>query len=165
MFVPEMSLWELVMRGTMMYLGIFVIMRVSRRVVGAISTADLLIIVIVADAAQNAMSANYHSVTEGFVLVGTIFAWNYIMDWLEFKFPKFEHIIAGKPHPLIKDGRILKHNMREEMITMAELRSQLREHGVDDYRTVKLCTVEPDGHLSVISDEADKDEPSRDRSA
>jgi uncharacterized membrane protein YcaP (DUF421 family) len=157
-FVPTVSLPELVLRGTLMYLGIFVLMRLSRRVVGSISTADMLIVVVVADAAQNGMSADYHSVTEGALLVGTIFAWNWFMDWLEFRFPRLQPILEGRPLPIIRNGRINRRNMRAEMITMAELTSQLREHGVDDVRTVKRCCLEADGRLSVIamSGETDK---------
>jgi len=156
-FVPTVSLAELVVRGTLMYIGILVLMRVSRRVIGAMSTADLLIVVLVADAAQNAMAAEYHSVTEGFVLVGTIFAWNLVIDWLEFRFPGLQPFIEGKPLPLIRNGRILRRNMRHEMITMAELASGLREHGVEDIQSVKRCCLEADGHLSVITEDGDAD--------
>jgi len=156
-FVPTVSLLELVLRGTLMYLGIFVLMRVSRRVVGSISTADMLIVVVVADAAQNGMSADYHSVTEGAVLVGTIFAWNWFMDWLEFRFPSLQPMLEGRPLPLIRNGRILRRNMRAEMITMAELHSQLREHGVESISQVKRCCLEADGHLSVITEDGDTD--------
>src|SRR5688572_32621292 len=87
-FVPKVSLLELLMRGTLMYLGIFFALRFFRRTAGALSIADLLLVVLVADAAQNAMSSEYGSVTEGAVLVGTIFAWDYVLDWLEFRFPR-----------------------------------------------------------------------------
>ena len=72
--VPTVSLLELVLRGSLMYLGILAALRIFRREAGALSTADLLVIVLVADAAQNAMASQYDSVTEGLVLVATIFA-------------------------------------------------------------------------------------------
>jgi uncharacterized membrane protein YcaP (DUF421 family) len=65
MFVPTMSLVELVIRGTVLYFAIFGFMRLFRRQAGALSMADLLVIVLVADAAQNAMASDYHSITEG----------------------------------------------------------------------------------------------------
>ena len=82
LFVPTASLPELFLRGSMMYLFILALMRIFRREAGSISIADLLVIVLVADAAQNGMSAQYHSVTEAAVLVGTIFLWNFALDWL-----------------------------------------------------------------------------------
>ena len=76
---------ELIIRGTVMYLFLFLLSRrdpAPRRPVGM---ADILVLVIIADAAQNGMSGEYRSVTEGAILVGTIIAWNVILDWLTYK--------------------------------------------------------------------------------
>jgi len=80
MFVPSVSPLELVIRGSIMYLAILAAMRIFRRQAGSLNTADLLVVVLVADAAQNGMSSDYKSVTDGLVLVGTIYAWNYLLD-------------------------------------------------------------------------------------
>lgn len=71
-FVPTMSVAEIFLRGTVIYLLLFGILRVLRREAGAISVGDLLVVVLVADAAQNAMAGDYKSITEGVLLVGTI---------------------------------------------------------------------------------------------
>ncbi|MDT5268253.1 MAG: hypothetical protein QOH49_439, partial [Acidobacteriota bacterium] len=86
-FVPTVSLAEIVLRGTLVYLFLFFLMRVMRREAGALGISDLLVVVIIADAAQNAMSSEYKSVTEGAVLVSTIIAWDYALDWLGYRFP------------------------------------------------------------------------------
>jgi uncharacterized membrane protein YcaP (DUF421 family) len=65
LLVPTVSLLELVLRGSAIYLGILVLMRVLRRDAGTLSTADLLVVVLIADAAQNAMASEYHSITQG----------------------------------------------------------------------------------------------------
>ena len=80
MFVPSVSPLELVIRGSIMYLAILAAMRIFRRQAGSLNTADLLVVVLVADAAQNGMASEYKSVTDGLVLVGTIYAWNYLLD-------------------------------------------------------------------------------------
>ena len=67
MFVPSVSLLELVLRGSIMYLAILAAMRIFRRQAGSLTTADLLVGVVVADAAQNGMASEYYSVTEGLV--------------------------------------------------------------------------------------------------
>ena len=69
MFVPTVSLLEIVLRGSAVYLSIVALMRLFRREAGTLSTTDLIVVVLVADAAQNAMAADYHSITEGLVLV------------------------------------------------------------------------------------------------
>ncbi|HWS88766.1 MAG TPA: hypothetical protein VN282_17460 [Pyrinomonadaceae bacterium] len=86
-FVPEVALAEVVLRGTLVYLLLFFVLRVLRREAGALGISDLLVVVLIADAAQNAMSSEYKSVTEGAVLVGTIMGWDFFLDWLGYRFP------------------------------------------------------------------------------
>jgi uncharacterized membrane protein YcaP (DUF421 family) len=149
-FVPTVSLAEIVLRGTLVYLLLFFVMRVLRREAGALGISDLLVVVIIADAAQNAMSSEYKSVTEGAVLIGTIIAWDYLLDWLGYKFPALGRLLRPAALPLVKDGEALRRNMRKEMISMEELMSMLREEGVEHISDVKRCYLEGDGHVSVI---------------
>jgi uncharacterized membrane protein YcaP (DUF421 family) len=157
-FVPTVSVAEIVLRGTLVYLLLFFVLRVLRREAGALGISDLLVVVLIADAAQNAMSSEYKSVTEGAVLVGTIIAWDYSLDWLGFRFPAFGRLLRPAPLPLVKDGRALRQNLRKEMISMDELMSQLREQGVEHLSEVKKCYLEGDGHVSVIKNEAGGDD-------
>lgn len=150
LFVPSVSLPELILRGSVMYLFILALMRVFRREAGSLSIPDLLVVVLVADAAQNGMSAEYHSVTEAFVLVGTIFVWNYALDWLAFRSRTVHRLLHPEPLPLIRDGTVVRRNLRAEMLTLDDLLGQLREQGVADVREVKRSFIESDGHLSVI---------------
>ena len=152
-FVPTVSLAEIVLRGTLVYLLLFFVLRVLRRQAGALGISDLLVVVLIADAAQNAMSSEYKSVTEGAVLVGTIVAWDYSLDWLGYRFPAFGRLLRPAPLPLVKDGRPLRQNMRRELISMDELMSQLREQGVESLSEVKRCYLEGDGQVSVIKQE------------
>jgi len=157
--VPTVGLLELVLRGSAMYLLVFAAMRIFRREAGALSTADLLVVVMVADAAQNAMASDYHSVTEGVVLVGTIFAWNYGLDWLGYRFPAMQRLLNPPPLLLVADGRIHRRNLRAEMLTTADLAEHLREQGIEDVAEVRRCYLESDGHLSVIKRSTDDDGP------
>src|SRR5215211_4176458 len=149
-FVPTVSLLEIVLRGTAVYLLLFFVLRVLRREAGALGISDLLVVVLIADAAQNAMSSEYKSVTEGAVLVGTIVAWDYSLDWLGYRFPAVQRLLRPAPLPLVKDGRMLRRNVRREMITTEELMSLLREQGVGSLGEVKTCCLEGDGHISVV---------------
>ncbi len=157
-FVPTVSLLEIVLRGTFVYLLLFFVLRVLRREAGALGISDLLVVVLIADAAQNAMASEYKSVTEGAVLVGTIVLWDYSLDWLGYRFPAVRPLLRPTPLPLVKDGRMLRQNMRKEMVTVEELMSQLREQGVEDVGEVKKCCLEGDGHISVIKYERGGDE-------
>ncbi len=150
-FVPAIGIAEIVLRGSIMYLGLFGILRfIARRQAGSFGPADLLVIVLIADAAQNGLGKDYNSVTEGLILVVTIVAWEYLIDWLQFRFPALRPIFSAPPLTLIKDGRLVEANIRREMLSEEELRAQLREKEVLSFEEVRLANLEGDGRLSVI---------------
>ena len=154
-FGISVSPWELIIRGTAMYLFLYVLFRaVIRRRVGSIGMADILILVIVADASQNGMSGEYRSVTEGAILVATIIAWNVLADWATYKSEWMQSILEPPPLLLIHNGRLLHRHLRMEFLSESELRSKLREHGVTDFREVQKAFMESDGQISVIKREA-----------
>ena len=150
-FGISVSPWELMIRGTAMYLFLFLIFRVVvRRRVGSVGMADILVLVIIADAAQNGMSGEYRSVTEGAILVATIIAWNVLADWATYKSEWMQKMLEPPPLLLIDNGRLLHRHLRMEFLSESELRSKLREHGVTDFREVKKAFMESDGQISVI---------------
>ena len=151
LFGLSVSPLELIIRGTAMYLFLFLLFRVViRRRVGAVGMADILILVIIADAAQNGMSGEYRSVTEGAILVGTIVAWNVLIDWLNFRVPALQSWLEAPPLLLVQNGRVLHRNLRHEFVTEDELKSKLREKGVRDVNEVAQAHMESDGTVSVI---------------
>jgi len=150
-FVPTVSLLEIIIRGTLIYLLLFAVLRLLRREAGGLGIADVLVIVLIADASQNAMASDYKSITEGGILVATIVFWDYALDFLAYHFPRFQRLVRPTPLPLIKDGRMLRKNMRQEMITEEELLGQLRQQGVEDITGVKKSYLEGDGRISVIA--------------
>jgi uncharacterized membrane protein YcaP (DUF421 family) len=150
MWVPTLSLFEIFVRGSVIYLALFLYFRLLRREAGGIGITDVLVIVLVADAVQNAMANEYKSITEGLVLVATIGFWDYLLDWLGYHYATFERFLKPPPLLLIRNGALMRQNMKREMITEQELLSQLREQGIDDPRQVRKCYLEGDGRLSVI---------------
>ena len=142
---------ELVVRGTIVYWFLFLLLRfVLRRDVGSIGLADILLLVIIADAAQNAMSGGYTSVTEGVILVSTIAGWNWLLDMAAFRFERVRRLLEPRPIALVREGKAMRRNLRREMITDDELMAKLRQHGLDKLEDVKLATMESDGEISVI---------------
>ena len=155
LFWPSTSLLEIILRGTMVYLFLFIVLRFLRRSAGAIGISDLLVVVVIADAAQNAMGSEYRSVTEGVVLVSTIVAWDYFFDWLAFRFPTLSPILRPRALLLIKNGKFQERNLRKEMITEEEMLGELREQGVENVKDVKYSYMESDGHISVVKNTKD----------
>src|SRR3569833_2239733 len=93
-FVPTVPLLEFILRGTVIYLFLFFMLRVSRRETGGMGISDLLVVVLVADASQNAMASEYKSITEGLVLVATIAFWDFFLDWLGYRFASVERLLC-----------------------------------------------------------------------
>jgi uncharacterized membrane protein YcaP (DUF421 family) len=150
-FVPDTPLLEIVIRGTVMYLALFLLLRlVLKRETGAIGISDLLVVVLIADAAQNGLTNDYNSIPDGLILVGTIVFWSWALNWLGFRFPLFERLVHPAPLPLVRDGRLLRRNLEKELITEGELMSQLRLQGIDTLEEVSAAYMEGDGRISVI---------------
>jgi uncharacterized membrane protein YcaP (DUF421 family) len=153
-FVPQLSVAEIFLRGTAVYFLLFAFLRVLRRESGAIGITDLLVVVLIADAAQNAMAGEYVSVTEGALLVGTIAVWDYTLDWLGYHSRFVARVLRPAPLTLVRDGRIMRRNLRRELITEDELMSQLRQQGVRGAAEVERACLEGDGRISVIRKES-----------
>lgn len=149
-FVPSLSILEVILRGSLIYLFLFAVLRVLRRGAGAIGISDLLVVVLIADAAQNALGKEYRSVTEGIVLVLTIVGWDYLFDWLGFRVPALRPLLRPQALLLIKNGKLQNRNIRREMLSEEELLGELREQGVANVEDVKFSFMESNGHISVV---------------
>lgn len=143
---------EIFVRGTAVYWFLFLMFRfVLRRDVGSFAITDVLLVVLIADASQNAMAGGYDTVAEGFVLVGTIAGWNYALDWVAWRFSFLRFLVEGNPVVLVDAGKLNRRNMRRELMSREELMGALREHGVERIEDVKRATMETSGQISVIA--------------
>ncbi len=129
-FLPTQPLLEIILRGTLSYIALFLIMRyVMKRQTGAMSVADLLVIVIIADASQNAMAGDGKSLSDGLLLVLTIVFWDFAIDWLGYHVPFLKHLTNPPARLLVKDGATLPRQLAAEKMTMDELTSLLGPMG------------------------------------
>jgi uncharacterized membrane protein YcaP (DUF421 family) len=151
-FVPEHALLEMVVRGTLMYLLVFTLIRLmAKRQVGGLGPSDVLVIVLLAEVAGNAFTASdYRSIPEGAVLVATVLGWTYALEWLGNRFPVMERLLREPKLKLIENGRMLRKNMKAELVTREELLAQLREEGLENCDEVAAAYMEADGRISVI---------------
>jgi uncharacterized membrane protein YcaP (DUF421 family) len=151
LFEVRVPIAELLIRGTAIFWFLFLLFRfVIRRGIGAVGIADVLLLVIVADAAQNAMSGPYTTITEGCILIATIVGWNVLLDWLAFRLPSFRRF--AQPHRLllVDAGEPQQRNLARQFITLEELQSKLRQQGIESLADVKKAYLEGDGEVSVI---------------
>lgn len=149
--VPNTPLLEIFIRGTLVYLALFTLLRVVlKRQRGGVGVSDLLVIVLIADAAQNAMAGNYTSIPDGVLLVAVIIGWAFALDWLGYHFPKIQRFVNPPSLLLYKDGELKHENLRKENITEDELYSELRTVGVHSLDEVDEVYLEGDGHVTAL---------------
>lgn len=151
LFSLDVDPLEIVLRGSAVYWFLFVLFRyLLRRDVGSIGIADILLLVLIADAAQNAMSGGYESISAGLLLIATIAGWNVAVNWLAFRFDALHRLLEPKPLLLVRDGRLLRANMKRELISHDELMAALRRQGIEQLSQVKAAYMESDGEISVM---------------
>src|SRR5687768_10949782 len=118
LFAVHVPVLELIIRGSAVYWFLFLVFRfIIRRDIGALGIADVLLLVILADASQNALAGEYNTITEGFILLGTIIGWNMLLDWLSFRFRAVNRFTTPRALTLVRHGRFLPSNLRRERLT------------------------------------------------
>jgi Predicted membrane protein len=157
LFVPNDSVLEMFIRGTLMFFAIYALMRFFRRQSGALGMADLLVIVVIADAGSNGMTGEGFSITESVIVITVIVLWDWAFDWLGFKSKLAAKILDPEPLELIKNGRVLRRNLDSEMMTEEELAAQLRLQGIENAADVKQACLEGNGEISIIKFDDNKD--------
>lgn len=150
LFVVETPVLELIVRGTILYFTILVLMRfMPRRTGGELATMDLIFLLLIAEAASNAFG-EYTSISEGLVLVLVLMGWNFIVNAASYRFRFIEKLVSSPPIQVIRDGRMLRRNMRREFLTEEELMSSLRLQSIASVDEVKAAYIEGEGALTVV---------------
>ncbi len=154
-FAPEMSLPEILIRGSVIYLALLVLLRVLPKwQAGPGSMASMLFVVLLGNIAAGGVVGNASSVTDILLLVATVTLWVVAVDWLSYRFPWLRDLVQHGPTCLIRDGRLLRRNLQREIISEEDLKTQLRRHDVDDIGDVLEAYLEADGSISVIKKES-----------
>ena len=131
---------------------IFALRLFGKKELAQLTTVDLVFILLISNAVQNAMVGPNSTLSGGIVAAVTLFIWNYLLKMLLSKSPKLDNAIQGKPVLLIYKGYVNEENLRKTRITFEELYEAVREHGVEEIKEVDLAMLERDGNISVLSD-------------
>lgn len=148
---PSVALLELFVRGTLVFLGLMLLLRVlGQREAGGLGLTDLLVVVLVVDAASAGLTGETHTIGDGFALVLTILFWSIVLDAVSYRWPRLGKILKARPKPLIEDGRLNRRVMRRELMTDVEVFAQLRLHGIEELAHVHRAYLEPNGMISIV---------------
>lgn len=160
MFSSTIPVLEVVLRGTLLYLGLVLLLRiVGQREAGGLTVTDLLVVVLIGEAATHAMSMGSLSVPEALGLAATMLLWSLAIDALAYRFPPLGRLLKARPKPLIDHGRVNQRVLRRELMSRDELDEELRLQGVDDVGQVRRAYLEPNGMVSVFKGDGDEPVP------
>lgn len=149
-FKLQTPVLELVVRASVLYLVVLLLVRIlPRRTGGELATMDLIFIVLIAAAAAPAFG-EYKSLTGGLIVIGTLMLWNFLINLCSYYSPFIEKLVSAQRIQIVKNGKLLRRNMRREYLTEEELMEYVRKEGVDDVRNVKAAFIESDGKISII---------------
>lgn len=159
LFSLELSLLELFLRGTLIYWTIFFLFRLAgRRNLGSLGFADIVVLLLVSEAAGDALSGGDNSLAGGLLVAAVIIFWSVFIDRLCFFVPRLSRVFEPSKLCLVRDGTMDLRNMRREYVTRGELMEQLRLHGIASLRQVKRAYLENNGEISVIRYDDDCEE-------
>ena len=136
------------------YVFIIVAIRLfGKKELAQLSIIDLVFILLISNAVQNAMVGSDSSLGGGLIAASTLFLVNYLLKYLLYRFPKLGIAVQGVELMLIYKGQLNVSNMNKARITREEILEAVREHGVSEIREVDLAVLETDGNISIISNE------------
>jgi uncharacterized membrane protein YcaP (DUF421 family) len=139
-----------VLRSAAIYVALLVALRVfGKREVGQFTLYDLVLVLLVANAVQPAMTGPDSSLVGGVIIIATLVLLNFVIGRLD-RFGLFHRLLEGEPTLVVRDGQYLARNMRREGIDREELETAIREHGLDSVSDVQMGVLEPDGTISIV---------------
>jgi len=154
---PEIPWIEKIVRPFIVYLFLLLAFRLAgKRELGAMSSFDLVVLLTISNVLQNAMIGSDNSLGGGILGAVAMLSANGLLARLMLRSPKLERALLGEPTPLIEDGRILRDNMRREVMTVAELERAIRKHDLDpatDLVVIRRALLEQDGSVSIMRQE------------
>ena len=142
--------WEFILRGLVVYIFLLVILRVTgKRQVGQLAPFDLVLLLVLSNAVQNAMNGGDNSITGGIISATTLIIANGVVGRLTFHSKKLERLIEGRPDILIHNGKLFTDVMKREKLTHHEINAALRSAGCACIEEVHYAILENTGQITI----------------
>jgi uncharacterized membrane protein YcaP (DUF421 family) len=143
--------WNIILRTVVVYMVILTGLRLAgKREIGQMTVFDLVVLLLIANAVQNAMVGPDTSLLGGILAAGVLLVLNAIVAWLRLRWTPLRRIIEGTPTLLILHGEVIADHLRREGLDQETLETAIREHGVAELSDVEMAVLEIDGSISVV---------------
>jgi uncharacterized membrane protein YcaP (DUF421 family) len=147
--------WEFIIRALIVYGFLIVLLRMTgKRQVGQLAPFDLVLLLVLSNAVQNAMNGGDNSVLAGILSACTLVLVNYLVGLAAYRNKKLESLIEGRPEVLIHNGRLYEEVLVREKLTHHELKAALRAAGCNEVADVHCAILENNGQISVTKKDA-----------
>lgn len=151
MFALAMPWWEFILRAVVVYVVVLGMVRLTgKRALGQITPFDVLLIVLLGNAVQNALLGQDTSLAGGLLLAATLITLNYTVGWVTTRSRRMERLIEGEPVLVARDGKLLDSVLRRELITQADFDAAMRQQGCGGIEEVALALLEINGHITIV---------------
>ncbi|WP_394695776.1 DUF421 domain-containing protein [Pseudoxanthomonas japonensis] len=152
MFDLAMPWWAFVLRACVVYFILLAMIRMSgMRTMGQFTPFDMLLVVLLGNAVQNALLGQDTSVGGGLLLAATLIALNWIVGLASARSPKVERWVEGSPVLLAREGQVYRDVLRRELISHEDFEKAMREAGCLDVADIQLAVLENNGHITVVT--------------
>ena len=156
LFALAMPWWEFVFRALVVYTTVLVMVRVAgKRALGQFTPFDMLLIVLLGNAVQNALLGPDTSLGGGLLLAATLVALNYGVGWVTSRSPRVERWVEGEPVVLARSGHLFRQVLRRELVSRADFEAAMRDQGCEQIEDVALALLETNGHITIIAEKRD----------
>ncbi|MFN8583108.1 MAG: DUF421 domain-containing protein [Gemmatimonadaceae bacterium] len=144
--------WELIVRATVVYLFLLILLRLTgKRQVGQLAPFDLVLLLVLSNAVQNSINAGDNSLPGGLLSAATLVGLNYLVGFATYRSKKLEALVEGRPQVLIHNGQIYQSVLDSAKLTHHELHAALRQAGCESASEVRCAVLENNGAISVVS--------------
>ncbi|HYL11222.1 MAG TPA: YetF domain-containing protein [Candidatus Acidoferrales bacterium] len=152
MFVLTLPIWEKILRSVVVYIFLVIGLRLAgKRELAQLNPFDLVVLLTLSNTVQNAIIGDDNSVTGGLIGASTLLGINYLVVRFLYRHRKLEQVVEGRPDVLIEGGRIRRHLLREDLITLPELQAAAHRQGFASLEDVERAVLEPGGTISFIA--------------
>ena len=143
---------ESILRAAIVYVFLLVLFRLSgKRTLAQVTTFDLVLLLIISEATQDALIDNDHSMTNAFLIITSLVLLNVIFSEIKERFKPAERILDGLPLLIVDHGQPLKERMKKERVDVDDVLDAAREsHGLESLRQIKFAVLERSGKISII---------------
>ena len=142
---------DIVLRASAMFVIVYLLLRLlGKRELGQMTPFEFIVLIVIGDLIQQGVTQTDFSITGATLAIGTFAFWGLLMSWITYLFPGAERLLDGEARVLVRNGELLRKNLRRDRITKAEVESEMRLAGIASMSDVAWALIEPNGKISFI---------------